>query len=162
LFRAEVLLTMAFSTLVVAAGLWLGWKLYGSWPSRDAAGLDPLERLHPGPFGVLRDKFYVDELYGLSVLRLNAWLAWVSDWFDRAIWSGVVRSVGYLVLGVSWLSRLIDEYVVNLGFDEGCARLREGGGMLSRLQSGRIQGYLRVLGVAMAALVMLLAWGCRS
>jgi NADH-quinone oxidoreductase subunit L len=57
---------------------------------------------------------------------------------------------------------LIDEYVVNPGFDEGCAKLREGGGLFSRLQSGQIQSYLRVIGISLAALVLLLAWGWRS
>ena len=53
-----------------------------------------------------------------------------------------------------------DEYVVNLGFDEGCRGLRRGGGWMSRLQSGRVQNYLRVIGVALVALLLFLIWGC--
>jgi NADH-quinone oxidoreductase subunit L len=162
LFRSDVLLTMALSTLAVGAGLWLGWKLYGARTIKDAAALDPLERLHPGPFAVLREKFYVDEFYEATVLRASVWWAWVCDWFDRSIWSGVIQAVSYVVLGLAWASRLFDEYVVNLGFDQGCAKLREGGGFLSRLQTGQIQSYLRVIGISTALLVLLLIWGCRS
>jgi len=51
---------------------------------------------------------------------------------------------------------------VNLGFDESCRGLTEGGTLMSRLQNGRVQNYLRVIGVALAVLVLLLVWGCRA
>jgi len=51
---------------------------------------------------------------------------------------------------------------VNLGFDQGCEQFRHGGGLLSRLQDGRVQNYLRVIGVALAAMVLFLIWGCRT
>ena len=38
----------------------------------------------------------------------------------------------------------------------------QGGGLLSRLQNGRVQSYLRVIGIALAALVLFLIWGCRA
>ena len=72
----------------------------------------------------------------------------------------LVAAISYCVLGLSWVNRLIDEYVVNLGFDEACQRLRQGGGFLSRLQDGQVQHYLRVLGLALTVLLLLLSWGC--
>jgi hypothetical protein len=33
---------------------------------------------------------------------------------------------------------------------------------LARLQNGRVQNYLRVIGVALAALALLLMWGCSA
>ncbi len=33
---------------------------------------------------------------------------------------------------------------------------------MSRLQSGRVQTYLRLIGVALAVLVLFLIWGCRA
>ncbi len=71
-------------------------------------------------------------------------------------------AVGYVVVGLSWMSRLIDEYVVNLGFDESCKEIRRGGGWLSRLQNGQAQNYLRVIGVALAGLFLVLMWGCHA
>ena len=70
-----------------------------------------------------------------------------------------MQLISNLVLGLSWLNRFIDEYVVNLGFDEGCRRINRGGGFLSRWQNGRVQNYLRVIGVALAVLVLILIWG---
>jgi hypothetical protein len=67
-----------------------------------------------------------------------------------------------LVIGLSWLDRFIDEYVVNLGFDQACQRLRKSGGFVSHLQNGQVQFYLRAIGLALTVLVLLLTWGCRS
>ena len=47
------------------------------------------------------------------------------------------------------------------GFDESCKGLTFGGKSLSELQNGRVQDYLRVIGVALAVLALLLIWGCR-
>ena len=52
--------------------------------------------------------------------------------------------------------------VVNLGFDTGCEALREGGGGLSKLHTGRVQTYLRVIGVALVALIIFLIWGRKA
>jgi len=51
---------------------------------------------------------------------------------------------------------------VNLGFDLGCERTRRGGWLLSRLQDGQIQNYLRTLGLALTVFLLLLLWGCRT
>jgi NADH-quinone oxidoreductase subunit L len=160
LFRWEVMSVMLLSTVVVALGIGLGWWLYGRRPTERADALDPLERLQPDLFAVLREKFYVDEGYDATVVRFNARMAWLSDWFDYWIWNGVVQLVSYLVLGLSWVNRFFDEYVINLGFDEGCRRITLGGKFSSSLHSGQVQQYLRVIGVALTVLVLFLTWGC--
>jgi NADH-quinone oxidoreductase subunit L len=71
----------------------------------------------------------------------------------------VVQLLSLLVVGFAWLNRFLDEYVVNPGFDEGCRRLTKGGALMSRLQSGRVQTYLRFVGLALVVLVLLLIWG---
>jgi len=65
-------------------------------------------------------------------------------------------------VGLAWLDKFIDEKVVNLGFDVVCKRLVGGGSLASRLQNGRVQDYLRVIGIALAVLALFLIWGCRS
>ncbi len=58
---------MATSSLVVFAGLGLGWWLYGN-KSPAPEEPDALEKALPPVWAVLRDKFYVDELYGATVI----------------------------------------------------------------------------------------------
>ncbi|MFO1498127.1 MAG: NADH-quinone oxidoreductase subunit L [Verrucomicrobiota bacterium] len=161
LFHADTLAIMTCSMAVVALGIGLGWWFYGRTPIRSAEAKDPLELLQPGLFGVLQQKLLVDELYEASVIRWNAAAARMSDWLDRMVWNGVVQLVALAVLGLAWLDRFVDEYVVNLGFDRGCAGLRDCGRFLSRWQRGDVQFYLRAIGVALTVLVLVLTWGCR-
>lgn len=154
--------TMALSTVVVAAGMGMAWFLYGRRPMLSAAAVDPVERLQPRPFGWLRQRWYVDELYEATVIRWHAGWARGSEWLDRVVLGGMVTVVEYGVVAVAWVSRLIDEYVINVGFDRGCERLRRAGRHLGRLQTGQVQSYLRVIGVALTVLVLLLTWGCRD
>ena len=67
-------------------------------------------------------------------------------------------SVAYLVLALSWLSRLFDEFVVNFGFDQGCGGLRLGARVLGLWQNGQVQRYLKVIALALAALAVLFLW----
>jgi NADH-quinone oxidoreductase subunit L len=160
LFEGEVLRLMVLSSAVVFVGLGLGWWLYGRKPVTNADEPDVLERLQPEVFALLKRKYFVDEIYEASVIRFNAWWAQVCAWMDEWVWNGMVRLLSLLVVGLAWLNRYFDECVVNSGFDAGCRRLTKGGVLMSRLQCGRVQRYLRVLGVALTALVLLLIWGC--
>jgi len=157
-FEGGILPVMLSSSIIVFVGLWLGWWFYGRTPITSAEAPDSLERLQPQLFNLLRHKFYVDEFYQATFIRSNAWLSRVSDWFDRWIWNGAVWTVSHLVLGLSWLARSTDNYVVNPGFDEGCHTVTAGGKLLARLQNGRAQNYLRMVGVAFAVLVLFLIW----
>jgi NADH-quinone oxidoreductase subunit L len=156
--ESGILPVMFFSSIIVLLGLGLGWWFYGRKPIASAEAPDALERLQPQLFSLLRHKFYVDEFYQATFIRCNAWLSRVSDWFDRWIWNGAVWAVSYFVLGLSWLARSADTYIVNPGFDEGCNTVTVGGKLLARLQNGRTQNYLRLVGVAFAVLVAFLIW----
>jgi NADH-quinone oxidoreductase subunit L len=159
LFEKEVLGTMLLSTLIVAAGLWAGWRLYRN-AGEQATGRDTLEQAQPAAFAALRGKFFVDEFYELSVIALNRWWARVCDWLDRVVWDGLVKLVSLAVVALSWVNRLFDEFVINLGFDKACGRVRQGGEGTSRWQGGQVQSYLRVIGIALVVFVLALTWGC--
>jgi NADH-quinone oxidoreductase subunit L len=151
-----VITVMLISTIVVVVGLGLGWWVYGRRPLTSA---DPLDS---DIYYVLKNKFFVDELYNNSVVRLNAWSASVTRWLDDFVWQGAVMAVSYIVLGLAWINRLIDEFVVNLGFDQGCSGFRLGARALAFWQNGQVQRYLRFIGFAVAALVAVLLWGWRK
>jgi NADH-quinone oxidoreductase subunit L len=157
-FESGTLVVMLSSSIVVFLGLGMGWWFYGRRPIVRVDAPDALERLQPQIFNLLRHKFYVDEFYQATFIRWNGWLVRISDWFDRWIWNGAVRTVSYLVLGLSWLARSADTHIVNPGFDEGCRTVTGGGKLLARLQDGRTQDYLRLVGVAFAVLVVFLIW----
>jgi NADH:ubiquinone oxidoreductase subunit 5 (subunit L)/multisubunit Na+/H+ antiporter MnhA subunit len=150
---------MAVSTMVVFAGIGIGAVVYGLVGPGPNPEQDTLEALFPAAFALVRDKFHVDELYDATVVRFNARFALLCQWLDGYVLDSCVAAISYVVLGLSWLNRVIDEYVVNLGFDAVCQKLRRGGRFASRLQDGQVQNYLRVLGLSLTVLLLLLAWG---
>ena len=153
-----ILAVMLLSSVIVFAGLGLGWWFYGRKPIVNADVPDALEDLQPQVFQLLRNKFYVDEFYQATFIRFNRWLSRASAWLDHWIWNGAVLTVSHSVLGLSWLARSADTKLVNPGFDEGCDSVRYGGRLFSRLQDGRTQNYLRLAGLAFVVLTAFLIW----
>jgi NADH-quinone oxidoreductase subunit L len=160
--EAGVLSTMLISTVIVFIGIGLGWWLYGRKPISTGDEADVLEQAQPDIYYLLKRKYFVDEIYEWSFVRLNAWFATTCAWLDAVIVSGAVQLCSYIVLGLSAVNRAIDDFVINLGFDQGCRGVGFGGKLMSRLQNGRVQNYLRVIGIALAVLVLFLIWGCHS
>jgi NADH-quinone oxidoreductase subunit L len=153
---------MLASSLLVFAGLGLGWWIYGRRPIRRAANADALELLQPSLFHALHKGFFIDQLYELTILRLVWWMAVAANWLDRWVWSGIPLAVSALTKSLGWVDFSLDRWVVNKGFDEGCNGVADGGRLLARLQDGRIQNYLRLLAAAVAALAFYLLLGHRG
>jgi NADH-quinone oxidoreductase subunit L len=152
---------MATSTLVVFIGLGLGWWLYGN-KSPQADEPDVLEAAAPLPWAWLRDRLYIDEFYAVTVIAFYGWWARVADWLDRRVWGGVVAGVAWTFGLWAQLNRFLDTNVVDGSFDKSCEELSTGGGLLSRMQSGRVQTYLRLLALAVVALAAILIWSSRA
>jgi NADH-quinone oxidoreductase subunit L len=60
------------------------------------------------------------------------------------------------------MNRLLDTHVVDGTFDKGCEELSTGGGLLSRMQNGQVQVYLRWLALAVVVLAAILIWSSRA
>jgi NADH-quinone oxidoreductase subunit L len=153
---------MLASSLLVFAGLGLGWWMYGRRPIKHAGDMDALEQLQPELFHALRKGLYVDQIYAETVVRLAWWMALAANWLERWVWSGIPLVVSAVTKGFGWLDLSLDRWVVNKGFDEGCNGVADGGRLLARLQDGRIQNYLRLLAAAVAALAFFLLLGHRG
>ena len=158
-FSSSVVKLMVISSAVVFVGIGLGWWLYGRKTLEQPEQMDPLEKMRPDIFGLLRNKYYIDEIYEHTIIAFNAWFARACDALDFWVWNGLVQLVSFVVIGLSWANHFIDYYIVNGGFDEGCNGVSVGGKLLSRLQNGRVQSYLRVIGIALVVLALFLIWG---
>jgi NADH-quinone oxidoreductase subunit L len=112
--------------LAVGLGFFAAYSLYFN------AALDPL----PGKLGAvarwMRDRFYLDELYQATFIRLHDFLATIADWIDRWLIAGVA------VRGLHGTTEII-------------------GRLLREVQTGNLQTYafLFALGVALVLLFML-------
>ena len=141
------------SLVLVAIGIGTG-----AWFYRQAGAVDPLETAAPALFRPLEHKFWIDELYALTVLKWSAAAAQVSAWLDRYFWDGIVSSIGGVARGVASLVTVFDQSGINKGVDQSCEAVQQMGRGLSHRQSGQIQSYLRAVGLGMLALLILYAW----
>jgi proton-translocating NADH-quinone oxidoreductase chain L len=158
--EADFLKLLGTSSVVVFLGLGLGIRLYGGKsPSPDEP--DVLEAATPHLWAALRDRLYFDEFYEATVIAFYWWWARVADWFDRRIWGGIVAAVAWLFNLWAKFNRLLDIYFVDGSFDKTCEEISTSGGLLARVQNGRVQIYLRILAVAVVALAAILFWSTR-
>ena len=155
------LMLLLTSCVIVVVGIGLGWSLYGGKsPAPETS--DVLESAAPLPWAWLRDRLYIDELYAETVIAFYTWWSKVADWLDRRVFGGIVAAVAWVFGLWAQLNRFLDANVVDGTFDKGCEELSTGGGLLSRVQSGRVQSYLRLLAIAIIALAAILIWSSRA
>ena len=157
--ESGVLAVMLLSTVLFLIGLGIGWLLYGNKPAEARAASDPVEQFTPRVFNLLRNGWFVDAFYTATFVRFTTWFSVLCDWLDRWVFNGAIQIISSLTLGASWMSRSTDVFVVNRIFDQSCQEATLGGRLLSRLQGGRVQSYLRIIGIAFAGFVLFLICG---
>jgi NADH-quinone oxidoreductase subunit L len=147
------------STLVVFAGLFLGYYFYGRKPILAASTPDPIEDSQPALFKTLTAAFYFDALYAHTIVPATNFLAQTSAFLDLWLFNGLVQVVSYTALGLAHLYTFFDRTAVNAGFDLGTETVASSGRLLALLQTGHIQLYLKFIGAAAIVLIALLLWG---
>jgi NADH-quinone oxidoreductase subunit L len=154
-------LLMLTSSAVVIAGIGLGWLVYGDRSPRPEEP-DAVQKALPPVWVLLHRKFYFDEFYGATFVAFYLVGARLADWLDRRVWGGAVAGISRLIAAIAQLSRMFDVHWVDAGFDKGCEEFANGGGLAARLQSGRVQMYLRLLALGVAVLAAILIWSSRG
>ncbi|MBS1822966.1 MAG: NADH-quinone oxidoreductase subunit L [Acidobacteria bacterium] len=157
--ESGVLTVMFSSTAVLLIGLGIGWLLYSNRLNAESASPDAFEQFSPSLFNLLRNGWFVDTFYGATFVRSAAWFSDACDWLDRWVFNGMIHLISRLTLGASRLSRSTDAFAVNRTFDQSCRGAALSGRLLSRLQRGRVQSYLQIIGIAFAGFVLFLIWG---
>ncbi len=156
---SKALPTMLISMVVAGLGIAAGWGYYGRKPI-ETAKADPLQGLLPDVYPALEKRLYIDELYEDTVIAWQRSLAKACDWLESWIWQGAIFVVSMVSAGVGWASRLMDDYLINLGFMVSCDKLKESGEKVELAHRVDIQAVLRALGLAVTVIVLLLSWGC--
>jgi NADH-quinone oxidoreductase subunit L len=135
--RAEELGLMGFSVLIAAIGIFVAQKFYVKSPEIS----DDLAERFAGAHKLLSHKYYVDELYGATVIS-GTFAAGSGLWsVDRTVVDGAVNGAGRLTVIGSWFSGLTDRSVV-----DGLVNLvgwivQESSLVFRRFQTGLVQNY---------------------
>jgi NADH-quinone oxidoreductase subunit L len=144
----------AFQGLGVLAGT-VGW-FFAMLLYKDAKSTVPAALLarFKGAWTVVYNKYYVDELYAVVVLRPAVGLARFLSGFDGRIIDGLVNLVGAIGRFFGWLDAKIDQLVVDGAVNAVAGVTIAAGKSLRHVQTGRIQTYL--YGALGGALVVVL------
>ena len=157
LFSAETMGVMLLGTLFVFSGIYLGWRLY-----RHSPASDPLQTRWPNPWRALSNRLCIDELYDVSVIPFARWIATVARRADSTFFAAVSSVVAAAAVGLGWLSRLADRFLIDAGFDRSCDGLSRAARAGRAAHRGTAQGYLRALAISFTLILLLLAWGCKG
>ena len=122
-----------------AVGFFFAWLLYKDGKSTVPAALK--ERFI-GAWTVVYNKYYVDELYDLIVIRPSLWWARLMTWFDGHIIDWLVNFAGAVGRFAGSVDAAIDRYVVDGAVNAVADATIGSGRALRRIQTGRIQTYL--------------------
>jgi NADH-quinone oxidoreductase subunit L len=148
---------MALSFVVAVIGIFVGWVFYErrpEAPERLAAGAPRLYRL-------VRNKYFVDELYGRIILTPYQTLCRAAAWFDHWVVDGLVNAAGYVTLAGSYTSIGFDTYVVDGLVNLAGYTVRGASWVLRKFQTGIVQSYATamILGIFILVGVYLLSTG---
>ncbi|HUK66252.1 MAG TPA: NADH-quinone oxidoreductase subunit L [Anaeromyxobacteraceae bacterium] len=91
---------------------------------------------------VVYNKYYVDELYGLTVVRGSLALARLCALFDGHVIDALVNLCATIGRGFAGIDDFIDRWFVDGAVNAVAALTVDGGRALRRVQTGRIQTYL--------------------
>ncbi|MFQ5767037.1 MAG: NADH-quinone oxidoreductase subunit L [Acidobacteriota bacterium] len=128
---------MGVSVGIALLGIFLAWLFYvrkPDLPGRFTRAVGPLNALVAG-------KFYIDEIYAITVLALYYGFCYLSSWFDRRVVDGLVNMVRHATVGTAHVSSFFDKYVVDV-LVNAAGWMTKGMYLLSRrVQTGLVQSY---------------------
>jgi NADH-quinone oxidoreductase subunit L len=126
----------------VGAGF-IGW-IFARMLYKDAKSAVParLKASFEGAWTVVYNKYYVDELYDLVVIRPSLAIGGFFSFFDGKVVDRLVELVGAAARGVANIDDAIDKYLVDGAVNALANATLDSGRALRRIQTGRIQTYL--------------------
>lgn len=151
LSRGAELALMALSVAIGVVGILFAWRVYVRRPEL----ADRLAARFARPHRVLKNKYYVDELYGATVIEGTMRGADGLWTFDRQVVDGAVNGSGWVTIIFSWISHIVDKYLVDGVVNLVGSVIQESSFVFRRVQTGLIQNYALLMTVGVFAFVSL-------
>ena len=145
------------SLLIVTVGVGFSWRVYGRGANRSDAP-DPMSTKLGGFWGFLENAMGFDALYQKAIIGPLAFIAGGIDMVERMIFVPLMGLAELFTKALGRITRATDEAGINRGFDATCSGLKQQGAATSAAQAGRIQAYLRAIGLGMSVLLVLYLW----
>lgn len=146
---------LMFVSVGMALGfMYLGYFLY----TKKFAWVKAFTERFKNLYDAVYNKYYVDELYEGLFVNFVLWIRVVCAKFDQWVVDGIVNLVGRATELYSRVIAWVDRFFVD-GFVNGLGKIcYSGGGVLRRVQTGKIQHYAygAVLGVVVVLVLQVL------
>ncbi|MDR9365699.1 MAG: NADH-quinone oxidoreductase subunit L [Balneolaceae bacterium] len=131
-------MAMIISILMAGAGVLLAFAMY-QWKKVNADKLaEHAGVLYKGAF----NKWYFDEFYNKAFVGGTIILTKILRWFDENIIDGIVNGSAHITKIISSISGWIDNNVVDGLVNATANTADRAGGLLSKIQTGKVQVYL--------------------
>jgi NADH-quinone oxidoreductase subunit L len=130
----------AISVAAAAGGWGAGWLIYGRRPAQ-ARQRDPLRALGL-LWTLLNRKYFMDELYGLLVVRASVAFAAANAFVDQKLVDGAVNATGFGGELFSRVNGWIDTHIVDGIVNLVAVVTREMARAVRVIQTGQVQNYL--------------------
>ena len=135
------------SLFIVAVAIGIGFFLWFREEEIGAfKGLTQRNSLAHAGYTFLVNKYYLDDLYeGVIVAGIKGPIARVSYWINQSVIDAVVKGAGLGARAIAGGTYRVDQDVLDAGYDTLARETDASGGLLRRVQTGRLQWYALVL-----------------
>jgi NADH-quinone oxidoreductase subunit L len=142
---------MLLSMLLGATGLAGAWRFYVNHPEVPRRAIERWSGLH----ALLLNKYYVDDLYGATIVRGTFASARELWRVDLRLIDGFVNAWGVGTRVLAWISHMIDKVAVDGAVNATGWSAGEGSFLVRRGQTGLVQNYALVIIVGVFAFLTL-------
>ena len=159
------IIPVLFSFAIALGGLALGYVMY--WRKPLLAGEpDPLVEILGGLYPVLKNKYYVDELYVRIFVKPSQWFSRVvvSEFMDKGIIDGILHTIAKVFVFIGDFIKTLNVWLID-GVGDGLPELLGMFGQrFRRIQTGRIQQYMLFVAIAviLIAIIFIVSSGLLS
>ena len=146
------------SLLIVAVAIGVGVFLWFREEELHAfKGLTQRNTFARRGYAFLVNKYYLDDLYeGVIVAGIKGPIARVSYWINQNVIDAIVKGAGLGARAIAGGTYTFDQRVVDAGYNTLARETDASGGLLQRVQTGRLQWYALVMFVAVGAFALAL------
>ncbi len=159
------IIPVLFSFLVALGGIAVGWLMY--WRKPLVAGqVDPMVEILGGLYPLLKNRYYVDELYERVFVKPSQWFSRVvvSEFMDKGVIDGILHTLAKIFIWIGDFIKLLNIWLID-GVGDGIPELiGMFGARFRRIQTGRIQQYMLYVAIAVIviAIVFIVSSGLLS
>ncbi|MEZ4670463.1 MAG: NADH-quinone oxidoreductase subunit L [Anaerolineae bacterium] len=147
-----------FSFAVALGGLFVGYRMYWVKPLK-AGEEDPMIAVLGGVYPILKNKYYVDELYVRVFVKPSQWFSRevASQFIDKGIIDGTLHLIARVFTWIGDLIKVLNMWLID-GVGDGIPELIAlFGGWFRKVQGGRVQQYLLLVAIALILIVVIFA-----